>query len=117
LPITGSVYYRIASVDKDGKTTYSNTAAVKLSSYNTRFTVYPNPVKQQLNLTLNTTATGGKYSVRINTVAGKQVYYNANTTTLGSKLTVDAGSLVSGVYVVEITDATGNKLMDKFIKE
>ena len=46
---SGIQYYRIKQVDIDGKSTYSNTASVKIPA--TMMTVYPNPVTDKLTVT------------------------------------------------------------------
>lgn len=50
-PLPGLNYYRLRIVGKDNNTIYSNIASVKIATVNA-ITLYPNPVKQVLNITL-----------------------------------------------------------------
>ena len=118
LPANAStLYYRIKAIGTDGTTKYSSIA--KLTTNNSPLTtiaIYPNPVNRDLNVTLSNAATG-VYTVRIATVTGNPVYGKSGMTITGGKLNLDAGSFAAGVYVLELTDAKGNKYQEKFIKE
>ncbi len=112
-----SLYYRIKAIGTDGTIIYSAIASV--ATHNSQFatiSIYPNPVKRDLNITLSNAATG-TYAVRIVTIAGNQVYGKAGASLIGGKLTMDASNFAAGVYVLELTDAKGNKQQEKFIKE
>ena len=109
-----TLYYRIKAIGTDGTTKYSALAKVSIANYQLSINIYPNPVKNSLNLTLGTATNG--YYVRITTVTGKEVY-GKNAMLTNGKLELDASSFANGVYVVELTDYQGNKLQQKFVKE
>ena len=117
IPATAStLYYRIKAIGTDGTTEYS--AIAKLSTHNSSLStisIYPNPVKTALNITLG--STNGNYDVRIATIAGQQVFGKSGATLTNGKLTLDASNFASGVYVLELVDAKGNRQQEKFIKE
>ena len=56
-PLHGDNYYHIKAVDKDGKTTYSNTVLVKMNNDKIITVVYPNPSKDILHVETNGSAT------------------------------------------------------------
>lgn len=50
-PVAGNSYYRIKSIEKDGKSAYSRIVMVRLENLKPSFSVYPNPVKDgKINL-------------------------------------------------------------------
>ncbi len=51
------------------------------------------------------------------TIAGKEAFSKINVMVSGKSITLDANNLTAGVYVLELTNSKGNKLMDKFVKE
>jgi Secretion system C-terminal sorting domain len=120
-PITvssGIIYYRLKTIDIDGKESISKIVSLKLNGGPIKdFTVYPNPfatdLKIQLNAATETTAT-----VRISNIAGQTVVAKtvllqkgANTIVLAQEIS----TLQKGVHLIEIT-ADGIKLSNKVIK-
>lgn len=50
-PAPGNNYYRIRSIEKDGKSTYSPIVVLRMENMKSSFSVYPNPVKNgKINL-------------------------------------------------------------------
>ena len=78
--------------------------------------IYPNPVQDKLNITINNVI-GGNYKVRILSVAGIEVFSKAEVAAIGNTITISASSLSGGVYMVELTDATGFKQLKSFVKQ
>jgi len=115
IPTTAStLYYRIKSIGEDGSYKYST--ITKLIIHNSSLiTIYPNPVQSVINVTIGT-ATNGTYTVRILTVAGKEVMSRGGVVANGNTLSLNASSLAAGVYMLELTDKLGNKQMEKFVK-
>jgi hypothetical protein len=74
--------------------------------------MYPNPANKQLTLELP--ITDGKYTVKITDVAGKQVYQNQLA---GGVQAINITKLAQGNYVVETTDAKGNRAVEKLVKQ
>ena len=116
IPTTANtLYYRIKSIGYDGSYKYSNTVKLLLSNRNTQLSIFPNPVQNMINVTLGY-ATNGAYTVRILTVAGKEVISSGSLISNNNKIFLNASNLSAGVYMLELTDAIGNKLLEKFVK-
>jgi hypothetical protein len=49
-PILGDNYYRIESVDKDGKISYSETKKIAINNSSSNINIYPNPAKDIINI-------------------------------------------------------------------
>ena len=93
------VYYRLQQVDKTGKLFYSN--SLRLTVDGQRFSVYPNPVKGSVHLSV---PSGNQVTVIIYNVAGKLVYENKNLTAADAIATDTWGK---GTYTVRIKDNNG----------
>ena len=116
IPTTAStLYYRIKSIGEDGSYKYSSIVEVKLTTHDSRLTIFPNPVQDKLNITLGTAA-NGTYKVRIITVAGVEAFSKTGIAANGNTITLNASNLAGGVYMVELTDELGNKQIEKFVK-
>ena len=118
IPTTATtMYYRIKSIGNDGSTKYSSIAKLTIhNSHLTALTIFPNPVQDKLNITFGT-ATNGTYKVRIITVAGVEALNKAGIAANANTISIDASSLASGLYMIELTDAKGNKQLEKFVKQ
>ena len=92
-------YYRIKKVDKNGKYTYSEVFTIHIP-LNTKFTVYPNPAKNFININFNN-ITAISSQLIITDLAGKTVLSKSITTQNGSAL-VGTNNLVNGVYFVQL---------------
>ena len=113
--ISGTLFYRIKALENDGSIKYSNTASLQLTIDNYQLTIVPNPVQNKLTVTL-WGATNEIYKVRIITIAGVEVVSKTGVSANGNTLALDASSLASGVYMLELTDENGNKQLAKFVK-
>ena len=112
-----ALYYRIKSVGEDGTIIYS--ATTKLTTNNSQLTtvsIYPNPVQSQLNITVNNSISKN-FTVNLFTVQGKQLTSKGNIATENGAMHIDASTLSSGMYIVELTDEKGNVLKEKFVKQ
>ncbi|MFP5042422.1 T9SS type A sorting domain-containing protein [Parasediminibacterium sp. JCM 36343] len=116
LPTASALYYRIKAVEQSGTGKYSGVAKVTLAAARASMVIYPNPVKTQLNLSLSHASSNGSYTVRVVTVAGIEVLRQAVQMS-GTGISINASTLASGVYMAELTNANGDKWMEKFVKE
>ncbi|MFP5042901.1 glycosyl hydrolase family 28 protein [Parasediminibacterium sp. JCM 36343] len=109
---TGTVYYRLKMVGKDGSFSYSKIVAVPLPTYNSQLSIFPNPAKNTITVShpgftkaaqLNILSADGKCLSSLLIQPGK-------TSTL-----LNVASLTSGTYtiVVKTQDKT---LINMFIK-
>jgi len=109
-----TLYYRIKSIGENGSFKYSTTAKLTIH-HSPLITIYPNPVKNVLNVTIGS-ATNGTYGVRILTVAGKEAMSRRGVAVNDNTITLNASNLAGGVYMLELTDENGNKQLEKFVK-
>ncbi len=116
-PINGDNFYRVKSVDIDGRLTYSSVIRISLgTSGNRSVAVYPNPVKgSQLTLQINN-LDKGNYSILMFNHMGQQVSQfqvslSNETTTQTLQL---PSSLKPGVYNLLISNGA-LKLTKTFI--
>ena len=105
----GNYYYRVVSVDKTGKTTYSQmlkvTNQTKLS-----VTVYPNPATKEI--VVAGLANGS--SLQITDAIGKVVYKKLAT---AQTQVIETNNLPAGIYFVNTIDADGINKTISFIKK
>jgi uncharacterized lipoprotein YddW (UPF0748 family) len=106
----GVYYYRIMSVDKDGRTTISAVKSILYKMNGSQIVVGPNPFKNTINIsnmhqvkTLSITDVSGRV------ILTKEV--NNETAT-----TIDAASLSSGLYHLKITKSNGEFTVTKIVK-
>ncbi|GEO11026.1 ELWxxDGT repeat protein [Segetibacter aerophilus] len=103
------LYYRLTLVDRDGSQVPSKVLLVRLQGSAVQFTFSPNPVKQQLNVTVEP---GGakNVSLRIIDAGGKQVYQQniAGGANVYQQY-IDVAGLQKGVYYIQL-------ITDKIVK-
>jgi hypothetical protein len=111
-PVTGVNYYRLKIVDRDGGTTYSNVVLVDFeSTVASGVIIYPNPVADQLHITLADAANGASILL-LNSLG--QTVKTVRASSAGS-VNIPVGDLVKGIYIVEVqTGAT--KYVRKIMK-
>jgi len=108
LPRTNTLYYRIKTINVDGKFEYSNTQKVKIGTVN--LTVIPNPVSNELLINANENIS----LIELFNVSGKRVSYNKNSNTNSAKISV--ANLPEGTYLVKTTsngETTSTKVLVK----
>lgn len=110
-PLTGTNYYRIKHLDKDGTATYSNVVSVS-SNAASELKIYPNPVRNMLTLEINQSP--GKISaIRIYDNAGK--LYKEFSAGGNGREQLDVSSFPKGFYAGKIIG--DNKVINfSFIK-
>jgi hypothetical protein len=106
-PFSGMNYYRLKMQDATGGTSYSEvvTANVK-NSNNVAVQLYPNPVKDMLQISY-TGITNGK--IELCDMAGKILLSQS----LGNSL--DVRGIATGVYMLHITDPASGTKITKYI--
>jgi hypothetical protein len=118
LPIAGVNFYRVGSVDIDGKLLYSAAVKVNIKGDQTSFSVSPNPVSGN-QLSFHATALPkGQYVLRMFNAAGQQLYTMAITHNGGAlaKIIQLPVSVTTGIYTMQITGDTV-KIETKIIVE
>ncbi len=119
LPATGTNYYRLRQLDKDGKEFISNVVVLKSNVKLAEIvSLYPNPVKDNLNVSVNSSITD-KVSLVITDISGKTVIqqnYPLNNGT--NNIQVKTATLVAGTYLVKITGSDNKEITtERFIKK
>jgi hypothetical protein len=105
---SATVYYRIKSIDNDGKFKYSSIFRLKgnaVNSYNDNVTIYPVPATN--NITIEHKRLNSKSRMTITTTDGK-VIKTIIPGESSSHTTVNIDGLVPGMYFVRLDDGTGN---------
>jgi ELWxxDGT repeat protein len=110
------LYYRLKSVDKDGTFKNSQVLLVRLQGGGFQFTFAPNPVQQQLNVSVSP-AGAKSVAIRIIDANGKQVYEQALPTGVNVyQQNIDVAKLKTGVYYLQVI--TDNIIkVEKFVKQ
>ncbi len=107
----GTSFFRLKMVDADGNFTYSSTQKLDQSCGTTAIQVYPNPAKDQ---TLITGLKTGQQVQLINAQGQRLWMQKAG----GSAMQVPLAAFTSGLYLVQIADATGKIISNnKLVKE
>ena len=101
---TGTIYYRLQIIDKDGKSKYSDVRSIKLQN-NARYTMMPNPAKDYIKISGKNIA-----DITITDATGKQVM-----TTKAPRINISG--LARGIYFVRIQSDDDNIQTEKLVVE
>ena len=104
-PKAGVIYYRLRSVDVDGKSELSFVRSIRIGKKNEQgiaIRTYPNPVTTELRITIPANWQGKKVSYELHTTNGllamRTVTGNSSQTE-----TINVNSLAPGFYVVRVS--------------
>jgi hypothetical protein len=118
-PLMSNGYYRLKQIDKDGKSTLSNIVLIKGNrvSVLTVSTIYPNPVTNNINLIVTTTASQS-VTISILDLTGKTISTKTQTAITGDNtIQVNTANLTTGSYLLKATNSKGETSVQKFIKQ
>ena len=107
-PILGDNYYRIESVDKDGKVNYSE---IKLITLNPRFktvNIYPNPAKDYIYLS-------SQQNIKELTLINQLGQIVQHRTPNAKEITINISRFPKGIYVIQYTNNKGETDTQKII--
>jgi hypothetical protein len=105
-PYAGVSYYRLKQTDFDGRYSYSNVVAINNIEEGT-LSVYPNPVKDEVNVLVPEISLTGNARLEIYDVAGKQIRAQAENLSEGiTELHFNTSDLSSGVYFISLKTDT-----------
>lgn len=115
---SGIVYYRLRSVDIDGKNQYSETRLIRLGNKDENkitFLSFPNPADNELNLTIPLHWQKKKVSYELFKMNGqiasrKETSYSSQTESINIK------NLAPGLYIIRIS-CNGETAQQKIIKQ
>lgn len=112
------LYYRLKSVDNNGKFTYSNIVAIRLDGKLniTKFSVYPNPTVNNVKISLNSSS-ASETVVRVMSLEGKEVMVRKVKVQKGDNIIVvpEFEKLQTGTYICEISNGT-DRFVQKVVK-
>ncbi|MEO6547729.1 MAG: T9SS type A sorting domain-containing protein [Ferruginibacter sp.] len=103
---SAAVYYRLSTVDKDGKTSYSGIVVLKTSAIdNISYAVFPNPAKDFITITMSVVLplADRPLMVRVADISGKIL---STQKLSSSRQTVSVANYPNGTYFLQIMDAT-----------
>ncbi|MBL0271679.1 MAG: T9SS type A sorting domain-containing protein [Chitinophagaceae bacterium] len=115
---SGVIYYRLRSVDVDGKTQYSDIRIIRISKQEKNditILTYPNPVTNEVRITIPANWQNKKVVYELLNANGQTA---KKTVTTGSSQTesMNVSSLNSGLYIVKVT-CEGQSAIQKIIKQ
>ncbi|HKZ64801.1 MAG TPA: Ig-like domain-containing protein, partial [Chitinophagaceae bacterium] len=113
----GVIYYRLRSVDIDGKSELSQVKTIRIGKKNEQFVsilTYPNPVSAELRITIPANWQGKKVNYELFNNNGQVLI--KNMAVAGSQTeTLNVNSLAPGFYIVKVT-CNGEIAQQKIIK-
>jgi hypothetical protein len=113
----GVIYYRLRSVDIDGKSELSQVKTIRIGKKNEHsisILTYPNPVSTELRVSIPTNWQGRKVSYELLNSNGQVMQRNITAT--GSQTeSMNVNSLTPGFYIVKVT-CNGETAQQKIIK-
>jgi hypothetical protein len=115
-PLRGMNYYRLKMVDADGNVKYSEIRMVRNDRLKMNFVIYPNPVRQKLNVRYDSNSDGAGTITIINESGIKVSQYNILMHKGGGQWQADLSGLAAGLYYLRL-DAGGDSKMEKLIKQ
>lgn len=116
--MAGDNFYRIRSIDIDGKFLLSKIVVVKISNGNSAFKIYPNPViNQQINIHADEMVKG-QYHVVLHNQQGQQIMQRIvnHPGGLFNKIITPDALLPEGIYYLQIISETEKFNLKIFIK-
>jgi hypothetical protein len=112
-PLSGVNYYRLRQVDNDGKSTFSNTVAVKMDLQKMAVSVLANPFYSSLSVNF-VSSTSQMVTARLVDITGKQVALEKWSLENGTnkKQFSNISALQHGMYILSIANNNGEILFN-----
>ena len=109
-PVEGYNYYRIKSVDINGKTTYTNVVKVLMGSIKRDITIYPNPITDGMIHLQFLNQPEGKYGIRLLNKLGQIIVLRQISHAEGSSTELIKWdfNLAHGMYQLEVVKPDGS---------
>jgi hypothetical protein len=104
-PVTGINYYRLKTIDKDGKISYSDIRKVNFGKGST-ITIYPNPTAESVNIIFTSSLINKPADLSIIAMDGR-VLYQESKNALSRTETISLGKLANGKYILKIIADNG----------
>jgi len=110
-PVSGVNQYRLLAVDRDGKSGYSIIKVVRTNLIS-GVSVYPNPAKDYVNVSIGTETTSGA-SIRLINQAGQTLAQRKLSGAAGTTVSLPVSSYPQGNYLIVVTGADGSQQTSK----
>lgn len=114
----GIIYYRLRSVDMDGKSELSDTRIIRISKQVEKavsIVTYPNPVSNEVRITIPTNWQNKKVVYEIINQSGG-IVKRTETTSSSQTEVMNVSNFTSGFYIVRVNQA-GQTVQQKIIKQ
>ena len=111
LPVKGKNFYRLNQIDFDGRNKLSAIRKVNFEA-TVDFTVYPNPVITTAQVQLNENAA----MIRLLDISGKELWRKEKNRA-GGTVTIPMQYFSSGIYLLQVTNNSGEAVTQKIIKQ
>lgn len=115
---SGIIYYRLRSVDVDGKSEYSDTRIIRISKQGENvitIITFPNPVTNELKITIPANWQNKKIMYEVFNSNG-QVSKKSEAAKSSQTETLNVSNLNSGLYIIKVT-CEGQTVQQKIIKQ
>ncbi len=115
---SSTLYYRLKTIDKDGKYTYSSIIKLQLHGGEFAYSLSPNPVHSQLTISFTTDNATKQASLKITDANGKPVYEKSLQGLQPGSVQryINVAGFESGIYYVQLITDSGTKTL-KFVKQ
>ncbi|MGZ3904213.1 MAG: T9SS type A sorting domain-containing protein, partial [Bacteroidia bacterium] len=105
-PLDGVNYYRLTTIDLNGKADVASSIAVTHKAHLPSFSVYPNPAKNFMNVDMNNFSSS-TVNLDVVDMYGRTVWSSElNTVDGGSKTQIDLSNFAGGMYFVKVYDGS-----------
>jgi hypothetical protein len=109
-----TLYFRLQETDKDGAISYSNIISIKMNSTASTISVYPNPVKNVVNISMKNEV--GNALISLIDINGNKLQQLNQIVTEGKVISMNTSNLDAGTYFILIS-INGDNTKQKFVKE
>ncbi len=116
--LTGVIYYRIRSVDIDGKNEFSETRIIRISKQKEEtvsIVTYPNPVSNEVRITIPANWQNKKVVYEVYAANGRMIK-RSETASSSQTETMNVSSLSAGFYIVRVS-FEGQTAQQKIVKQ
>jgi Secretion system C-terminal sorting domain len=110
-PVFGINYYRLKTIDKDGRISYSEIRTVNFRIAG-NLTIYPNPANDILHITFAASSINKSATISVIAMDGK-IMYQKNITKLSQTETLDVSKLANGCYIMRVL--TNEEVINKSV--
>lgn len=113
LPATGANTYRLKQDDAFSNISYSKVVSVNFNPpavSNQVLVAYPNPVKTELNIKINTPDLTGQVRMKVISSAGQMLLSKVSS---GNTIQQNVNNLLPGTYIVEVSDNATQKVIGR----